>query len=67
MNCPKCNCEMAAGYLRGNKGYALLWTDDPFKMTSLPLGEDFWLCKEADVDKPVAYLCRSCRQILLQY
>lgn len=67
MNCPKCGAEMVVGYLRGSRGYALLWTDDPFRMTSLPIGEDFWLCKETEVEKPTAFLCRGCKLVLMQY
>ena len=35
MNCPYCAKEMETGYLRGGSGYELLWTEEPFKMTSL--------------------------------
>ena len=35
MNCPYCTKEMETGYLRGGSGYELLWTEEPFKMTSL--------------------------------
>lgn len=38
MNCPYCAKEMETGYLRGGSGYELLWTEEPFKMTSLPTG-----------------------------
>ena len=37
MNCPYCAKEMESGYLRGGSGYELLWTEEPFKMTSLPI------------------------------
>ena len=66
MNCPYCGQEMAIGYLRGERGYSLLWTDDPFKMTDMALGSDLRLCKATDVDKPRAYLCRGCRKIVLE-
>ena len=45
MNCPYCAKEMESGYLRGGSGYELLWTEEPFKMTSLPTGNDFFVCK----------------------
>ena len=44
MNCPYCTREMENGYLRGNNSYELLWTEEPFKMTSLPTGNDFFVC-----------------------
>ena len=62
MNCPYCSQSMAAGYLKDERGYSLMWTDDPFKVTDIPLGSDILLCKVTDVDKPKAYLCRSCRK-----
>lgn len=49
MNCPYCAKEMESGYLRGGSGYELLWTEEPFKMTSLPTGNDFFVCKASDV------------------
>ena len=67
MNCPYCQAEMETGYLRGSHGYALLWTDDPFKATSLPFGSDFWVCKETDIDKPTANLCKSCKTIIYNW
>ena len=65
MNCPYCAQPMAVGYLKGERGYSLMWTDDPFKVTDIPLGSDILLCKAPDVDKPKAYLCRSCRKIIM--
>ena len=52
MNCPYCAKEMESGYLRGGSGYELLWTEEPFKMTSLPTGNDFFVCKASDVYPP---------------
>ena len=66
MNCPYCEQEMAVGYLRGERGYSLLWTDDPFKVTDMAFGNDLRLCKVTDVDKPKAHLCRACRKIVLE-
>ena len=66
MNCPYCGREMAAGYLRGERGYSLLWTDDPFKVTDMAFGDDLRLCKATDIDKPRAHLCRACRRIVLE-
>ncbi len=63
--CPYCGSSTQAGYLRGSRGYALLWTTDPFKATSLPLGDDFLLCRETDLEKPLAFLCRSCGKIII--
>lgn len=60
MNCPYCTKEMETGYLRGGSGYELLWTEEPFKMTSLPTGNDFFVCKASDVYRPIAHLCRAC-------
>ena len=60
MNCPYCAKEMETGYLRGGSGYELLWTEEPFKMTSLPTGNDFFVCKASDVYRPIAHLCRTC-------
>ena len=60
MNCPYCAKEMESGYLRGGSGYELLWTEEPFKMTSLPTGNDFFVCKASDVYRPIAHLCRTC-------
>ena len=60
MNCPYCAKEMESGYLRGGSGYELLWTEEPFKMTSLPAGNDFFVCKASDVYRPIAHLCRAC-------
>ena len=57
MNCPYCAKEMESGYLRGGSGYELLWTEEPFKMTSLPAGNDFFVCKASDVYRPIAHLC----------
>ena len=51
MNCPYCAKEMESGYLRGGSGYELLWTEEPFKMTSLPTGNDFFVCKVSDIDR----------------
>ena len=65
MNCPYCAKEMESGYLRGGSGYELLWTEEPFKMTSLPTGNDFFVCKASDVYRPIAYLCRTCGKIVL--
>ena len=53
------------GYLRGGSGYELLWTEEPFKMTSLPTGNDFFVCKASDVYRPIAHLCRACGKIVL--
>ena len=63
MNCPYCAKEMESGYLRGGSGYELLWTEEPFKMTSLPTGNDFFVCKASDVYRPIAHLCRTCGKI----
>ena len=63
MNCPYCAKEMETGYLRGGSGYELLWTEEPFKMTSLPTGNDFFVCKASDVYRPIAHLCRACGMI----
>ena len=65
MNCPYCAKEMESGYLRGGSGYELLWTEEPFKMTSLPTGNDFFVCKASDVYRPIAHLCRTCGKIVL--
>lgn len=65
MNCPYCTREMENGYLRGNNSYELLWTEEPFKMTSLPIGNDFYLCKASEVVRPIAHLCRACGKIVL--
>lgn len=65
MNCPYCAKEMESGYLRGGSGYELLWTEEPFKMTSLPTGNDFFVCKASDVYRPIAHLCRACGKIVL--
>lgn len=65
MNCPYCAKEMETGYLRGGSGYELLWTEEPFKMTSLPTGNDFFVCKASDVYRPIAHLCRACGKIVL--
>ena len=56
MNCPYCAKEMETGYLR---------TEEPFKMTSLPTGNDFFVCKASDVYCPIAHLCRACGKIVL--
>ena len=64
--CPYCGGDTETGYLRGNKGYALIWTDDPFKITSHPFGNDFWLCHDTDLEKPMARLCRSCGKIIVE-
>ena len=65
MNCPYCAKEMESGYLRGGSGYELLWTEEPFKMTSLPTGNNFFVCKASDVYRPIAHLCRACGKIVL--
>ena len=65
MNCPYCAKEMETGYLRGGSGYELLWTEEPFKMTSLPTGNDFFVCKASDGYCPIAHLCRACGKIVL--
>lgn len=65
MNCPYCAKEMESGYLRSGSGYELLWTEEPFKMTSLPTGNDFFVCKASDVYRPIAHLCRACGKIVL--
>lgn len=65
MNCPYCAKEMGSGYLRGGSDYELLWTEEPFKMTSLPTGNDFFICKASDVYRPIAHLCRACGKIVL--
>jgi len=65
MNCPYCAKEMESGYLRGGSGYELLWTEEPFKMTSLPTGNDFFVCKASDVYRPIAHLCPPRGQSLL--
>ena len=65
MNCPYCAKEMESGYLRGGSGYELLWTEEPFKMTSLPTGNDFFVCKASDVYRPIAHLCGTCGKIVL--
>ena len=52
-------------YLRGGSDYELLWTEEPFKMTSLPTGNDFFVCKASDVYRPIAHLCRTCGKIVL--
>lgn len=62
MNCPYCAKEMESGYLRGGSGYELLWTEEPFKMTSLPTGNDFFVCKASDVYRPIAHLWPHLRQ-----
>ena len=62
MNCPYCAKEMESGYLRGGSGYELLWTEEPFKMTSLPTGNDFFVCKASDVYHPCGrnhFACNS--------
>ncbi len=64
MNGPYCAKEMETGYLRGGNGCGLLWTEEPFKMTSLPTGSDFLICKASDVC-PIAHLCRTCGKIVL--
>ena len=66
MNCPYCGQAMEIGYLRGERGYSLLWTDDPFKMTDIAFGNDLRLCRVTDIDKPKAHLCRACRRIVLE-
>lgn len=65
LTCPYCGGSTETGYLRGSRGYELLWTNDPFKATSLPLGDDFLLCKVTDIEKPTAHLCRSCNKIII--
>lgn len=65
MNCPFCSEEMENGYLRGGSGYELLWTEEPFKLTSFPTRNDFFVCKAADVYRPAAYLCRACGKIVM--
>ena len=67
MNCPGCGKEMSPGYLRGSRSYALMWTDDAFKATALPTGESFWLCRETDLERPAAYLCRECRKLVVDF
>ena len=66
MNCPYCGQEMAVGYLRGERSYSLLWTDDPFKVTDMAFGNDLRLCKATDINKPKAHLCKACRRIVLE-
>ncbi len=34
-------------------------------MTSLPTGNDFFVCKASDVYRPIAHLCRACGKIVL--
>lgn len=65
MLCPYCAQEMAVGYLKGERGYELMWTDDPFKATNLATGADERLCRATDLDKPKAHYCRACRKIVL--
>lgn len=65
MECPYCNSDMKVGYLRGSHSYAILWTDNPFKVTPLLLGDDFWICKETDINRPIAYICNRCNKIVL--
>lgn len=65
MLCPYCNQEMKTGYLKGERGYALMWTDDPFKMTDIAFGDDLRICKETDIDRPTACLCKACRKIIM--
>ena len=65
MNCPYCTREMENGYLRGNNSYELLWTEEPFKLTSLPTGNDLYLCKASEITRPMAHLCRACGKIIL--
>jgi|GEM_PF-213554 len=66
MNCPYCAKEMESGYLRGGSGYELLWTEEPFKMTSLPTGNDFCktVCQQSEPDRGY---CTSCRSAVRQY
>lgn len=65
MQCPFCAQPMALGYLRGERSYELMWTDDPFKATNLATGTDERLCKPTELDKPKAHYCRACRRIVL--
>ena len=67
MNCPYCAKEMETGYLRGGSGYELLWTEEPFKMTSLPTGNDFFVCKASDVYRPIADPRRFPQKSITQY
>ena len=65
MNCPYCTREMENGYLRGNNSYELLWTEEPFMMTSLPFGIDFYLSIACEAFRPIAHLCRVCGKIVM--
>jgi len=65
MECPYCGSEMELGYLRGSRGYELIWTTDPFKMTQLLNEGDFFVCRTVDVNKPIAYHCGTCRKLVV--
>ncbi|WIV13046.1 PF20097 family protein [Proteiniborus sp. MB09-C3] len=74
MNCPYCNKEMEKGYISDNRRYKMLW---------LPEGTGFFLRTEKNIkkhngmiiskshllewDNPVAYACRICKKVIIEY
>ena len=68
MNCPVCGKEMEQGHLAA-AGYRILWTDRDSRLTSWKkTGEEI-------VESPgffgelnnIAYICKKCRKIIVDY
>ena len=68
MNCPNCKNEMERGHLSA-AGYRILWTDRDNRLTA-------WKKRgEEVIESPsffgelhnIAYICKKCRNIIVEY
>lgn len=67
MNCPKCKKEMEVGCLNSG-GYRLLWSRRRDRMSALQEEGDVVLHRHLRAkSQTTAWLCRSCRNILVEY
>lgn len=79
MNCPYCGKEMEKGTLRSNGGNYFLpdgqkafWLRFPTKryidkVGAVALPPDPWSTDFWETDWPIAYCCRDCKKIIIEY
>lgn len=65
MRCPKCGNPMEHGHLQP-EGY-IFWSEAEYKLTQFPGKNDVVLVDAFAVDKPPAWLCRTCKFVLTPY
>ena len=68
MNCPYCEAEMEQGFIQGSRGF--IWSKSKKKLSFLAGGDDIDLTPSFNFlsgSHAVAYLCRRCKKITIDY